>query len=186
MSFIGYTRRGIVPYIAQKWDRDWRMVILHHTWKPTVKDFEEKPDGVYWMKVIDRYHRMKGWRKIGYHFVVMPDGLIYVGRTLNETGAHTVGKNDTAIGVCLLGNFDEEEMPSEQYVTMKYLVCWLLNRFGLTPNDLFFHRDFAQKTCPGLKLQKSEIRKVIQLNTFEATKRFIEILLEVHGKNEKS
>lgn len=179
MGFIGYTRRGIVPYIAQKWERDWREVILHHTWKPTVKDFEAKPDGAYWMSVMDRYHRLKGWKKIGYHFVVMPNGLIYVGRTLNEVGAHTAMQNERGIGVCLLGNFDEEEMPTEQYVTMKFLLAWLLGRFGLHINSLFFHRDFANKTCPGKRLDKNEIKRVVQGTMFEAMKRFTEILLEV-------
>ena len=176
--WFGWTRRGIVRYLAQPHWREWQEIILHHTWKPTVADFGRNPNGGYWMSVIDRFHRMKGWKKIGYHFVVMPDGLIFVGRSLNEAGAHTVGHNKKAIGVCLLGNFDEEGIPEEQWASMKYLIAFLMHRFHLHPTDLYFHRQFAQKTCPGSKLDLGTIRTVIATTLPDAEQRYEEILKE--------
>jgi len=176
--WFGFTRRGIVKYIALPNWRKWEKVILHHTWKPSLADWERNPNGGYWMNVIDRFHRSKGWKGVGYHFVVMPDGLIFVGRGLNETGAHTVGQNEKAIGVCLLGNFDEETVEEAQWISMKFLIAWLLHRFNLTPQHLFFHRQFANKTCPGKRLNLDDIRIVIAKTLPEAIERYEQILKE--------
>lgn len=72
---------------------------------------------------IRRWHLEKGWRDIGYHFVILNgfilkdfhlkslDGSIECGRPLNgdniitgnEVGAHTLGYNANSIGICLIG-----------------------------------------------------------------------------------
>ena len=176
--WFGWTRRGIVKYLAQPHWRKWQGIILHHTWKPSLADWERNPDGGYWMNVIDRYHRMKGWKEIGYHFVVMPDGLIFVGRGLDKVGAHTVGQNERTIGVCLLGNFDDEIIEEPQWISMKYLLAFLLYRFDLKPTRLFFHRQFANKSCPGKRLVLTDIRIVVEKTLPDAIKRYEEILKE--------
>lgn len=178
MSFFGYTRRGIVGYIANNWTHKWERIILHHTFKPTIAQFNERPDGAYWMRVIDRYHRLKGWAGIGYHFVITPDGLIYIGRDLNTSGAHTRGQNSKAIGVCLLGNFDEETPTEPQWSSMKFLLCWLHHRFTIPISELRFHNEFATKTCPGSRLDLHAIRAVIAATMATAVTRYNEILKE--------
>jgi len=166
-KWLGWTRRGIVRYI-QSFDeeflrRKWKKVILHHTYKPTVSNFNEKPDASYWLTAIDRVHRSKGWKKIAYHFIIMPDGLIYVGRELDEDGAHTVGHNHNSIGVCVFGDFNTETMPTSQYISTKYLIAFLLVALKLDHNSLFFHRNFALKTCPGSKLDLVQWREIVRL-----------------------
>jgi len=128
--------------------------------------------------VIDRYHRSKGWKGVGYHFVIMPNGLIFVGRGLNEVGAHAAGQNERMVGVCLLGNFDDEVIEEPQWISMKYLLSFLLYRFDLKPHNIFFHRQFANKTCPGRRLVLSDIRVVIEKTLPDAIKRYEEILKE--------
>jgi len=177
-QWFGWTRRGIVKYIAQPHWREWKRIILHHTFKPSLADWARNPNGGYWMNVIDRYHRLKGWKGIGYHFVIMPDGLIFIGRGLNEVGAHTVGQNDEAIGVCLLGNFDEEIVEEAQWISMKYLLAFLLHRFGLQTAHIFFHRQFADKTCPGKRFILGDIRLVVAKTLPDAIQRYEEILKE--------
>lgn len=174
--FPAWTRRGIVRYIAREWKRPWRRIIVHHTYKPTIANFNEHPDGSYWCKVIDRFHKSKGWKGIGYHFVIAPDGLIYIGRDLNTPGAHTAGQNHVAIGVCLLGNFDDEEMTTEQRISLKYLLAFLLHRFNLGSDDIFFHRNFANKTCPGIKLNLATIRQQVEATLPNAIGRYTQIL----------
>ena len=44
-------------------------------------------------KEIDRWHRQRGWRKIGYHWVIRRDGIVEEGRELGEVGAHARGFN---------------------------------------------------------------------------------------------
>ena len=39
-------------------------------------------------EVIDRWHKARGWRGCGYHFIVLMDGTIETGRKIEECGAH--------------------------------------------------------------------------------------------------
>ena len=55
---------------------------------------------------IDLWHREKGYRCIGYHFVVRRDGSIETGRRLDEVGAHVVNHNRHSIGICYEGGLD--------------------------------------------------------------------------------
>ena len=41
-------------------------------------------------KVIDRWHREKGWLKIGYHYVICRDGTIEIGREEDAVGAQAI------------------------------------------------------------------------------------------------
>lgn len=52
---------------------------------------------------IDRWHKGRGWRGIGYHYVVGLDGRIWKGRDEETIGAHCAGHNATSIGVCYVG-----------------------------------------------------------------------------------
>jgi len=48
-------------------------------------------------------HRARGWKKIGYHYVVYRDGSVHEGRPVNEVGAHVYGHNANSIGVVYVG-----------------------------------------------------------------------------------
>lgn len=70
------------------------------------------------------WHKARGWRDIGYHFVIRRDGTIEKGRDIDgdgdvfdEIGAHAKGFNKNSIGICLVGgmggfNFTSEQMKS--------------------------------------------------------------------------
>ena len=53
-------------------------------------------------KEIDRWHRARGFLKIGYHFVIKRDGTKEIGRELMESGAHVKSYNHKSIGICLM------------------------------------------------------------------------------------
>ena len=40
-----------------------------------------------------------GWRDVGYHYVVLLDGTIQIGRQLEVLGAHVKGYNRNSIGI---------------------------------------------------------------------------------------
>lgn len=156
------------------------LVIIHHTYKPDIAAWnaDERSDlekGAYWWKVIDRFHRSKGWKGIGYHALITPDGLIWRGRMLNEVGAHTEGKNRTSVGICLLGNFDREHPTDEQWSSLKWCVAAILNRLKLSEARVFFHRDFANKTCPGMNLNLRTVREAIAQTLLEFPDRLKEL-----------
>lgn len=52
---------------------------------------------------IERWHKARGFRTIGYHYVVLLDGTVQIGRPEAEAGAHAVGHNADSIGVVYIG-----------------------------------------------------------------------------------
>lgn len=62
---------------------------------------------------IDRMHRERGFRKIGYHFFVRVDGTREIGRPLTQVGAHVSGHNIGNIGVCYAGGLDSKGQPAD-------------------------------------------------------------------------
>ena len=62
---------------------------------------------------IDRWHKERGFAKIGYHFVVYLDGSIHKGRPIEEIGAHCKGRNSDSIGICYVGGLDKSGKPKD-------------------------------------------------------------------------
>lgn len=52
---------------------------------------------------IRRWHRQKGWRDIGYHYVIKRDGTVEKGRPDDQPGAHEPRINSHSIAICLVG-----------------------------------------------------------------------------------
>ncbi len=52
---------------------------------------------------IDAMHKARGFNRIGYHYVVLLDGTVEVGRKEEEIGAHAQGYNKESIGICYIG-----------------------------------------------------------------------------------
>lgn len=101
---------------------------------------------------IDRWHRNRGFRCIGYHYVVYRDGTIVVGRPENEVGAHAKGHNAHSIGVCYIGGCAPDGRTAKDTRTpaQKRSLLSLLTRLrGKYPRAVIHsHRDFAAKACP--------------------------------------
>lgn len=124
-----------------------REIILHHS-------LTADSGTVSW-GAIRRYHTdAMGWRDIGYHFgveLVGEDYEVLLGRTPLEDGAHTVGHNQTGIGICFVGNFDDDPVPAAQWLAGIKLVRWLMAAYGIPAKAIHGHREFAPyKTCPGI------------------------------------
>ena len=101
---------------------------------------------------IDRWHRSRGWKGIGYHFVVRRDGTVETGRPVEEVGAHCKGHNKYSIGICYEGGLDAQGRPadtrtSEQVKALRELVEMLHKAF---PKALIVgHHDLdPTKPCP--------------------------------------
>ena len=100
---------------------------------------------------IDMWHRRRGWKKIGYHYVIDLDGTVEKGRQLWEAGAHCEGHNLQSIGICYIGGLDKLGIPKDtrtpaQKHALRELVKELKLRF---PNaTIHGHNEFARKACP--------------------------------------
>jgi len=51
---------------------------------------------------------LAGWNDIAYSFLVCEDGRVYEGRGWNVEGAHTLGYNTIALGICFIGEFTKD------------------------------------------------------------------------------
>lgn len=100
---------------------------------------------------IDRWHRARGFKSIGYHYLIALDGTIRRGRPENEAGAHCTGHNSRSIGVCYVGGCDSRMRPADtrtpaQREALGAIVGELLQRYpGATVHG---HNEFAAKACP--------------------------------------
>jgi N-acetyl-anhydromuramyl-L-alanine amidase AmpD len=99
---------------------------------------------------IDRWHKAKGWCKIGYHFFVDKEGNIYRGREENAVGSHAYGSNYNSIGICAEGRYEEEEMPQAQKEAIKELVVYLKQKYNITKVQK--HNDVGATKCPRKKI----------------------------------
>jgi len=104
-------------------------------------------------KEIDRWHRQRGWRKIGYHFVIRRDGVVEEGRELGEVGAHAKGFNSKSVGICLVGGIDDEGNPENNYTDEQWKSLEELVNQMLLPYpdaEVLGHCDLpdVKKACP--------------------------------------
>lgn len=101
---------------------------------------------------IDRWHRQRGFRCIGYHHVVYLDGSIHIGRPESQQGAHCSGHNAHSIGVCYIGGVaadgktPKDTRTQAQRTALRTLLTSLRKRYPAA--TIRGHRDFAAKACP--------------------------------------
>ncbi len=97
------------------------------------------------------------WADLGYHFVIDPSGGIWEGRALKWQGAHEgAGLNQGAIGICLMGNFETQPLPSAQTAGLARLLDVLCKHFRVDAAHIKTHREVRQEPtdCPGAPLQR--------------------------------
>lgn len=114
-----------------------------------------RPDQNIDAREIDRWHRQRGWLKIGYHFVIKQDGTIEIGRNIDEVGAHARGHNSYSIGICLVGGIDDLSEPSddysdEQWTMLRLLIDGLVKKYPGV--KLLGHNDISSKACPSFNV----------------------------------
>ena len=116
---------------------------------------------------ITGWHRERGWRTIGYHYVVHNpypkwqfyaefrprfeyDGLLAIGRDISQPGAHAKGHNDDSIGICMVG---DRVFTSAQFRSLQKLLKTLMRQYGVTTENILGHYELnSDKTCPNLDM----------------------------------
>ena len=109
---------------------------------------------------IDMWHKQKGWKCIGYHYVIDLDGTVETGRPMTQTGAHCRGHNQHSIGICYIGGLDNHGLPCDtrteaQKTALLHLIHTLKEQFPQA--HVYGHRDFAAKACPCFDAKKEYI-----------------------------
>lgn len=109
------------------------------------------------------YHvNTNGWDDIGYNWLIDPNGVIYEGRADNFQGAHFCGMNPNTMGICVIGNFEDEEPSEKAMKSLKRLFAWKSCKEDIDPSGISYHppsdeeiyvvsghRDGCQTACPG-------------------------------------
>ncbi len=106
---------------------------------------------------IDRWHKARGFAKIGYHHVIYLDGTVHKGRDESLIGAHCLGHNARSIGVCFIGGLNADGKPKdtrtpEQKAALIKLVAELKKRYPKA--TVHGHNEFAAKACPCFDVKK--------------------------------
>lgn len=153
--------------------RKWKNIIIHHSasnWGTA--------------RVIDHWHKQRGWNGIGYHFVILNGylastdynskrqfhsliGSIETGRPLNlnpwvevsEIGAHALGFNKDSIGICLIHKDGLHH--SHVHMSLIKLVDELRRAFNIKIENIKGHYEVNSNKpdCPSIDMNL--LRKVI-------------------------
>lgn len=99
---------------------------------------------------IHKMHLGFGWNGIGYHKVILRNGVLEEGRPEYWQGAHAFGYNDKSLGVCLIGR--DKFNPSQMITLGNLLDDW---KIKYPRADIVGHRDItdSKKTCPNFDVK---------------------------------
>jgi hypothetical protein len=162
-----------------------QQIFVHHT---AGENFDAHPKAT--MRAIYWYHVVRqGWCDIGYNFVIAPDGTLFEGRWARHyrpwekhiaengtagvvAGAHVAEYNSGSLGISLMGNYSQVELPPAARQTLVQLLAWETDRHGLPPQGAHVyrnpeegasrrlhyiagHRDAGSTACPGTNVYRS-------------------------------
>jgi len=124
------------------------LIVLHHTGADTL--FK----GVDSWYDIDRYHRSRGWKGIGYHYGIDPAGGVWSLRPARLIGAHAEGHNALSLGIVVWGN---KYKTDAQYEALNRLLKVLQKRFPSAKVAL--HSQLGKTACPSIETKRlKEVR----------------------------
>lgn len=108
---------------------------------------------------IRAWHLAKGWRDIGYHFVIKRCGKVEPGRNVYEVGAHVRGHNRGNLGICLVGGCDEQQQPQDNFTLAQRkalfaLIEQLQRAFAIADEQVKPHHFWANKACPVIAINQ--------------------------------
>lgn len=127
-----------------------KKVILHCSATPDYSVHQERFDK-FGAADIDLWHRERGFKGIGYHWVIRRNGMVEPGRTEQTIGAHCQGYNYGSIGICYIGT---KQITDFQLESLAELYKEINQRWKIDAGNWFGHYQFnPNKTCPGFKIE---------------------------------
>lgn len=140
----------------------WTHIVIHHS-ATEVGNAE----------IFDREHRRRGFRYgLAYHFVISNgtsgrrDGQIEVSsRWENQIDSACTGcrkMHQSAISICLVGNFNHQFVSSRQFASLVWLIEELQQHYGIPSRNIIPHRDVDKTYCPGKNFPWSRLKRSIR------------------------
>lgn len=108
---------------------------------------------------IRRWHLVRGWLDIGYHWLIGRDGKLLPGRPETVIGAGAVDHNKGVIHICLVGGHGAAETDRfERHFThaQDTALRQLIQGIGMRTRIMRIsgHNEVAAKACPGFNVSR--------------------------------
>lgn len=132
-------------------------IIFHCAATPEGRDFT--------VDDIRAWHKTRGWKDIGYHYVVYRNGEIHVGRPVGQIGAHVANHNTGTIGVCYIGGVAsdgktaKDTRTNEQRASLLWIAEKLTNMYPAI-HLISGHNQYASKACPSFDVRKDALGNI--------------------------
>lgn len=162
LAVIPRSQWGALPAHYDHMDKNrggYRRITVHHSAEREPPDLNGSvAQSAAAVRSIQKAHmdgKETGWGDIGYHFVVDPYGRVFEGRELPWQGAHSAGANNIQnIGVCLIGNFDEEKPTKAALDKLRQLIDNLRSTWKIQRSQVLTHQELKKTECPGRNLAR--------------------------------
>ena len=158
---------GVGAFVGWYWPRRWRYIVVHHS----AGNFGT----IEFLQEVHR-ERQRGdpLDAIPYHYVIGNGNGLGMGEVASDWrsdlhlwGTH-VSENSPAhnlfgIGICLIGNFEEHDVPDEQFDALVVLTRNLMDRYGIDVNEVTGHGliDDESTACPGSRFPMEKLKRAI-------------------------
>lgn len=117
-----------------------------------------KPSMDIGLSEIKNWHvNERGWRDVGYHYVIKRNGEVELGRNIRDTGAHAAGYNSKSIGICLVGGMAEDNSTEDNFTAQQWtaLLDLIQQKLSDYPDaKVIGHNEISEKDCPCFDVQK--------------------------------
>lgn len=125
-------------------------VIFHCTATPEGRWFDRSD--------VNAWHKQRGWAMIGYHFLILIDGTIQVGRPIGMVGAHVQGHNAGTVGIAYVGGLTADGRKAKdtrtagQIAAAKWLLSALKAKFKIRRRARGHNEYDKGKACPSFNM----------------------------------
>lgn len=146
---------GAVGAGAIYWPNRWKYIVIHHS------------AGTYGtIEFLQRVHRERQAGDpidaIPYHYVIGNGNGLGMGEIASDwrkeydiwgthVSANNMSRNFLGLGICLIGNFDESDVPLLQFDALVSLTKSLMRKYSIRPGNVGFHGKIHGESsrCPG-------------------------------------
>jgi hypothetical protein len=161
IAMIARTKWGALIARTDKMDKTkggYRKITVHHSAEREPLELKGSiAESAAAVRSIQRAHmngKNTGYGDIGYHFLIDPFGNVFEGRSLAWQGAHSTGANNVQnIGVCLLGNFENEKPTQAALDALTKMLDELRAQYSIPRSNVVGHCDLKNTVCPGKYLE---------------------------------
>jgi hypothetical protein len=137
-------------------------IVIHHT-AAFVSDASKRlTGGASWNASVKHaraartFHKsIRGWKDIGYHYIIDWEGRILEGRPIDLLGAHVEKHNTGSIGIVLMGDFTRQRRTDRQIAGLRALLKKLMADYDIAPKDITGHYQMKYTICPGTYLNNA-------------------------------